>query len=336
MSKIYNMVCQKCCDKFQSHTNAVKFCEKCYLEIRTRFCLFCGKKFIIEQPHMKNKFCSQSCGTKHQLQNETTEQYERRNKKIRESILNKSPEQKADSERRRKENFYKTLANTPKDKKEKRYKKVSESLKKFHKDKQPEYYENKIEKFKKSYFSKTFEEAENMRIKQIESRGNITNPQDLTKNKITEIFQIKDNFIDFPTRFKIKEYFNFTNISNMKASLEKMGFLVKKHTHQSSGELFVKEYILENFNFKIEEKYIFTKSPKNSKFNLEIDIFIPELKLGIEYNGSYWHDGAEYFEGLTKEEYKTRECEKLGITLHHIWDYENIEDRLNEIFKDYL
>ena len=51
---------------------------------------------------------------------------------------------------------------------------------------------------------------------------------------------------------------------------------------------------------------------------LELDIYIPELKLAFEFNGLYWHNE------LNKENNyhlnKTELCEKNGIQLIHIWE----------------
>lgn len=59
---------------------------------------------------------------------------------------------------------------------------------------------------------------------------------------------------------------------------------------------------------------------------LEIDIYIPGLRLGIEADGTRWHDrdayrrdqqnGTEYSEEMYKERY----CARRGIKLIHVWD----------------
>lgn len=57
----------------------------------------------------------------------------------------------------------------------------------------------------------------------------------------------------------------------------------------------------------------------------EIDIYLPDYKLGIEFNGLYWHS-----ETNSDKKYhlnKTLECEKLGITLLHIFEDEWIEKK---------
>lgn len=52
----------------------------------------------------------------------------------------------------------------------------------------------------------------------------------------------------------------------------------------------------------------------------ELDIYIPDLKLAIEFNGNYWHSSA----CLPKYSHfdKSIQCEQLGIRLVHIYEYE--------------
>ena len=52
----------------------------------------------------------------------------------------------------------------------------------------------------------------------------------------------------------------------------------------------------------------------------ELDIYIPEKKLAIEYNGSYWH--CNYFKDKKYHLNKTLECREKGIRLIHIFEYE--------------
>ena len=55
---------------------------------------------------------------------------------------------------------------------------------------------------------------------------------------------------------------------------------------------------------------------------LELDIYIPSLKLAIEYNGMYWHGEMNGGKDRNYHINKTRECEKLGIRLIHIFEDE--------------
>ena len=50
----------------------------------------------------------------------------------------------------------------------------------------------------------------------------------------------------------------------------------------------------------------------------EIDIYLPELKLGFEFNGLYWH--SELYKNRTHHLDKTKSCLDNGISLFHIWE----------------
>ena len=61
------------------------------------------------------------------------------------------------------------------------------------------------------------------------------------------------------------------------------------------------------------------RSPINP---LELDLYIPSLKLAIEYNGLYWHGEANGGKSRRYHLNKTMECEKNGIRLIHIFEDE--------------
>lgn len=76
----------------------------------------------------------------------------------------------------------------------------------------------------------------------------------------------------------------------------------------------------------IENEFGIIRSPRN--FAMELDIYILDINLAIEFNGVYWHsdkminkktDG--YFKTATeKHNYKTNECKKKNIELIHIFE----------------
>ena len=63
---------------------------------------------------------------------------------------------------------------------------------------------------------------------------------------------------------------------------------------------------------------------------LELDIYIPDKKFAIEFNGSYWHSEAvlDPKEAKKKHITKTKLCQEKGIRLFHI--FENIWDNRKE------
>ena len=55
-----------------------------------------------------------------------------------------------------------------------------------------------------------------------------------------------------------------------------------------------------------------------SVINGEIDIYLPDIKLGIEYNGIYWH--SEKYRDKYYHLNKTIKCSENNIRLIHIWE----------------
>ena len=64
-----------------------------------------------------------------------------------------------------------------------------------------------------------------------------------------------------------------------------------------------------------------------------IDIYIPSLKIGFEYNGNYWHTNKQKND-TNYHKSKTDIALSKGIRLYHIWEYEDslkVESKLKSI-----
>lgn len=67
---------------------------------------------------------------------------------------------------------------------------------------------------------------------------------------------------------------------------------------------------------------------------LELDIYIPEKKIAIEFNGNFWH--SDIYKDKYYHQQKTIECAKKGIHLVHIFEYEWLDDDKQRKIKDLL
>lgn len=103
----------------------------------------------------------------------------------------------------------------------------------------------------------------------------------------------------------------------------------------SKPEIEIRE-IIEYIGYYNEKKLI-KEYDDDGKYirNWEVDIYLPTLSKGIEFNGNFFHDkdNWEKHNVLTectweqcKEHYKTIQAEKHNFTLYHIW-----EDEWNEL-----
>lgn len=70
----------------------------------------------------------------------------------------------------------------------------------------------------------------------------------------------------------------------------------------------------------------------------EIDIYLPDYKIGIEYNGSYWHSYP--LKDMNYHQNKSIQAAKAGVRLIHIFEYEwkdpNIQNKLKDYLKDII
>jgi hypothetical protein len=57
---------------------------------------------------------------------------------------------------------------------------------------------------------------------------------------------------------------------------------------------------------------------ENYKNKYEIDIYLPDLKIGFEFNGLYWH--SEIFKEKNYHKNKTLYFKEMGIRIIHIWE----------------
>ncbi|WP_407308152.1 hypothetical protein [Acinetobacter sp.] len=88
----------------------------------------------------------------------------------------------------------------------------------------------------------------------------------------------------------------------------------KCHVSQGQGELY--ELIRKNYSGTIIVNHRTAITQK------EIDIYLPELKLGFEFNGKYWQPGDG-----SRKRFKTDGADLLGIKIVHVWEIEWKKDR---------
>lgn len=90
----------------------------------------------------------------------------------------------------------------------------------------------------------------------------------------------------------------------------------KPNNNRSKNEIKLYNLICDNFNGTVKHSVRSIINP------LELDIYIPDLKLAIEYNGCYYHSIES---GMSKDYHleKSLRCRDLGIRLIHIYDFEN-------------
>lgn len=148
-----------------------------------------------------------------------------------------------------------------------------------------------------------------------------------TRDELVEkILEYKDKNEVNPTIYELAKYLNM-EYSTMRYHIQKYDLNHSQYmdmSYTSVGEKEVFQYINGIYNGDIK------RSVKNIINPYELDIYMPELGIAIEFNGNYWHSSI-----IKDKEYhlnKTKLCGKKHIRLVHIFEYEwNDSNKRNKI-----
>ena len=132
-----------------------------------------------------------------------------------------------------------------------------------------------------------------------------------------QIIENKDSLINYIQNNNILNATDLANKLNMsepqiaryivKYDLKYLFNYSKSLLEQDIKNIIMKHHLTEN-NIKIPNT------------NLEIDIYIPAKKIGIEFNGNFWH--GELHRPRLYHQQKSMLAEENGIFLYHIFEYE--------------
>jgi len=150
-------------------------------------------------------------------------------------------------------------------------------------------------------------------------------------------YGVKTTLLEINTKEKIKktikEKYGVDEILSSKKIREK----IRETFYKNHGNLNISN-IEENLANFIKEIYKgkIIQSDLSILKGKELDIYIPELNIAIEFNGIYWH--SELFKNKNYHLNKTLECEKQNIQLIHIFEDEWIykQDIIKSIIKNKL
>lgn len=84
----------------------------------------------------------------------------------------------------------------------------------------------------------------------------------------------------------------------------------------SKAEEELKKWMEQNLRINVEKKRI---QSKNKKKEYEIDLFVPMLNIGFEFNGTYWH--STQVKDKNYHVNKRKACEANNIKLYFLWEH---------------
>lgn len=164
----------------------------------------------------------------------------------------------------------------------------------------------------------------------------LENKQDYFKNKIKKTYKAIDTYKNEFNQNIIIKYCNMckknyeiehTLIKNRKKHKTIICTNCNPTNSSKSGlELQILNFIKQNYDGEIRHNSRSIISP------LELDIYLPYLKLAIEFNGLWWHN--ELNKPNNYHKIKSDLCDKINIKLIHIW--EDDWKYKNDIIKNYI
>lgn len=330
--KLYK-VCKRCGEIFidKTYSKKIIYCKKCRKEIKeekkikSKICNECGRVFY--RPFTYGRYCSSSCRRKH-----LKEQLKVEGKLIpclicgnmfKETIDGRQTCSKEHAQQlKEKNNIFKYGFKNPMQVLEFRQKAIQTNL----------------ERYGETNPSKNSEVINKIINTNIERYGAHSKTQAKIEKEIRELFNRKEFLEDLHinqqmTMLKISKEYGVGDLYVAK-QLRSLGIPIKNY--KSEGEREITSF-LENSGLSIPIEYRNTRNILPS--GKELDIFIPSKKTAIEFNGLYYHSekALEKREPRSSKTYhlnKTKEAEKLGIHLIHIYEDDWVLKR--EIVKNRL
>ena len=195
-----------------------------------------------------------------------------------------------------------------------------------------------FEKYGTEYYSQTQEYKERINdiVKQRRLNCIKINSQKHISNEAMKILSTKDNF---------RKYILSLNEDNrnIKYIAESLGYtyspigkyireyecedLVKQQTGKSYYEQEIRTFI-NNLNVSCKT------SDRHEIYPNEIDIYIKDFNLGIEFNGSWWH--SNLYKDSIYHQTKSLKAQEKGIFIYHIFEYEWNDERKRPIIESQL
>ena len=333
-TKVYVKQCCICGNDFKTDSTQSKYCDSCYEKEITRTCCICRCEFKASKPSRKQVTCGKpECVSKSISQKFTEERRkelsEKTAKRNRTYYKNLPPNKQLEYSKKLSERSRAHLARETPEQKARRKAKEMRTKESWSDERKAEFSKNVSDGNKKRYASMSEQE----KIELLKRRfPHLINVENLNKEFILANFGNEEGIIPMENRNIIKKYFNMkSSLINIAQILSlKLDLEFKKCSHVSIKELQIRDILKE---WLPNERVVYNdrttiKSAKRGF--LEIDILYPDLKIGIEFNGTYWHQEKEYSEGMSVEEFKSSKSVEKGFKLFHIWE-DDVENGLSMI-----
>ena len=159
-------------------------------------------------------------------------------------------------------------------------------------------------------------------VKYINQRHRTTEQIAMTDTKENLLKTILENFKDKPTA---RELVKLTGLTPHRILTIIHSFDISNFISLNKNVSHYEDMLNEMFNCA-------NRSDRAVLDGRELDLYYPEQRFAIEFNGDYWHSSTRKPKRYHQE--KTIECAKQGIRLFHVFEYEwNNENKREKIIK---
>lgn len=161
-----------------------------------------------------------------------------------------------------------------------------------------------------------FKNKEYIKQKQIEKFGSVTSQRHLPKETI-EILNSEQMFKDFMKNNSIK------SVVDLCKQLSISEFCALKYIHEYNQIQLLNRNVShyeDELTEWLHNHNIQTINNKRLLNGKEIDIYLPDFRIGIEFNGNYWH--SDIFKSKLYHQQKSLHAKQHDIFLYHIFEYE--------------
>lgn len=138
---------------------------------------------------------------------------------------------------------------------------------------------------------------------------------DELNNKIAEYIQLNNHK---PTIHELAEFVGI-NYKQAQYHLKRLGLNTPDKIYRNYRSRYESEISQELISMGLGDNEI-EHNVTLENVGYELDIYIPKLKLALEFNGTYWH--STLYKSPTYHQNKTIECARHGIRVIHIFEYE--------------
>lgn len=143
-----------------------------------------------------------------------------------------------------------------------------------------------------------------------------------------------DTYIE-PGELTVTRLSELTGIRYSSLVANSPAYKVVRHTRTFVTNYSGEQNDLENFIRDNYEGVVVTNKRPGFMKGLELDVYLPELKMAFEFNGSYWHSESRD-KGSGYHLRKTQVAGDNGVYLMHIWEHDWLDPTKQAIVKSQI